>query len=56
MSALTPIGEELLDALRTLSNAVDAYASLDFEDVESAEWDAVLVANRAAQLLLRRNP
>lgn len=52
--ALTPVGEQMRDALKALSDAVCAYGALDVEDVESAEWDAVLAADKEARAALAK--
>lgn len=46
--------KEVVDALQTLSDAVDAYGKLDCEDIHSAEWDALLAADRAARKVLQK--
>lgn len=45
--------KRLREALQDLSDAVVAYGKLDCEDIHSAEWDALLEADRHARKVLR---
>ena len=45
--------QRLSEALEAMCDALDAYGRLDFEDIESPEWDALLDAEKRARLILR---